>query len=74
MVCPLLSPKLSLTPLICKKLKRAGEMQLCEPSRFIAELPTADVRHFGNPFNDPEVSKDFGKARMANIRAMLKKT
>ena len=57
----------------CKKRKRAGEMQMCEPSRFIAELPTDDVRHFGNPFNDPEVSKDFGKARMANIRAMLAK-
>ncbi len=55
----------------CKKRKRAGEMQMCEPSRFIAELPNADIRHFGNPFNDPEVSKDFGKAKMANIRAML---
>jgi ATP-dependent DNA helicase Rep len=57
----------------CKKRKRAGEVQMCEPSRFIAELPTADVRHFGNPFNDPDVSKDFGKERMANIRAMLAK-
>jgi ATP-dependent DNA helicase Rep len=57
----------------CKKRKRAGEVQHCEPSRFIAELPTADVRHFGNPFNDPEISKDFGKERMANIRAMLAK-
>ena len=57
----------------CKKRKRAGEVQMCEPSRFIAELPTSDVRHFGNPFNDPDVSKDFGKERMANIRAMLAK-
>ncbi|MGZ8983587.1 MAG: UvrD-helicase domain-containing protein [Methylotenera sp.] len=57
----------------CKKRKRAGEMQMCEPSRFIAELPTDDVRHFGNPFNDPVVSKEHGKARMANIRAMLSK-
>jgi ATP-dependent DNA helicase Rep len=55
----------------CKKRKRAGEMEMCEPSRFIAELPKDDVRHFGNPFNDPDVSKDFGKAKMANIRAML---
>ena len=55
----------------CKKRKRAGEMEMCEPSRFIAELPKGDVRHFGNPFNDPEVSKDFGKEKMANIRAML---
>ena len=57
----------------CKKRKRAGEMQQCEPSRFIAELPSADVKHFGNPFNDPVVSKDFGKSKMANIHAMLGK-
>ncbi len=55
----------------CKKRKRAGEMEMCEPSRFISELPKDDVKHFGNPFNDPEVSKDFGKEKMANIRAML---
>lgn len=56
----------------CKKRKRAGEMQMCEPSRFIDELPKDDLRHFGNPFNkDPEASKDFGKSKMANIRAML---
>ena len=56
----------------CKKRKRAGEMEMCEPSRFIAEIPKDDVRHFGNPFNkDPEASKDFGKSKMANIRAML---
>ncbi len=59
----------------CKKRKRAGEMEICEPSRFIAEIPKDDVRHFGNPFNkDPEASKDFGKSKMANIRAMLNKT
>jgi ATP-dependent DNA helicase Rep len=58
----------------CKKRKRAGEMEICEPSRFISEIPKDDVRHFGNPFNkDPEASKDFGKSKMANIRAMLGK-
>ncbi|MGB2833907.1 MAG: 3'-5' exonuclease, partial [Methylotenera sp.] len=58
----------------CKKRKRAGEVQMCEPSRFIAELPNDDVRHFGNPFNkDPEASKEYGKSRMANIHAMLSK-
>ena len=57
----------------CKKRKRAGEIQMCEPSRFIAELPKDDVRHFGNPFNDSEASKDFGKSKMASIRAMLAK-
>ncbi|MDO9281542.1 MAG: UvrD-helicase domain-containing protein [Methylotenera sp.] len=59
----------------CKKRKRAGEMQMCEPSRFIAEIPKDDVRHFGNPFNkDAEASKDFGKSKMANIKAMLGKS
>lgn len=58
----------------CKKRKRAGEMEMCEPSRFIAEIPKDDVHHFGNPFNkDPEASKDYGKSKMANIRAMLGK-
>lgn len=56
----------------CKKRKRAGEMEMCEPSRFIAEIPKDDVRHFGNPFNkDPEASRDFGKSKMANIKEML---
>jgi ATP-dependent DNA helicase Rep len=64
----------SLTISWCKKRKRAGEVQMCEPSRFIAELPKDDVKHFGNPFNDPEVSKEFGKSKMANIRAMLGNT
>jgi ATP-dependent DNA helicase Rep len=57
----------------CKKRKRAGEMQACEPSRFITELPKDDVKHFGNPFNDPDNpnNKDYGKSKMANIKAML---
>ena len=58
----------------CKKRRRGGENSACEPSRFIAELPTDDVRHFGNPFNqDPEASKAHGKERMAQIKAMLGK-
>ena len=58
----------------CKKRKRAGEMEMCEPSRFIAEIPKDDVRHFGNPFNkDENASREFGKSKMANIREMLAK-
>jgi ATP-dependent DNA helicase Rep len=55
----------------CKKRKRAGETEACEPSRFIAELPTDDVRHSGMPGADPTASKEHGKERMAQIRAML---
>ena len=57
----------------CKKRKRAGEMEACEPSRFIDELPKNDLRHFGNPFNDPVVSKDIGRAKLDAIKAMLGK-
>jgi ATP-dependent DNA helicase Rep len=55
----------------CKKRKRAGETEICEPSRFIEELPSDDIRHFGNPSADPAASKEHGKERMAQIRAML---
>jgi ATP-dependent DNA helicase Rep len=55
----------------CKKRKRAGETEICEPSRFIEELPSNDIRHFGNPSADPAASKEHGKERMAQIRAML---
>lgn len=57
----------------CKKRKRAGELDACEPSRFIDELPKDDLRHFGNPFNDPVVSKDIGRAKLDAIKAMLGK-
>jgi ATP-dependent DNA helicase Rep len=58
----------------CKKRKRAGEMEACEPSRFIEELPKDDLHHFGSKANkDPEASREFGKSKMANIREMLKR-
>ena len=58
----------------CKKRKRAGETTACEASRFIAELPINDVRHFGNPLNqDQAASKQLGKERIAQIKAMLGK-
>ncbi len=56
----------------CKKRKRAGEMQACEPSRFIEEMPKDDIKHFGvKSDKDPEASREYGKSKMANIRAML---
>ena len=55
----------------CKKRKRAGETEICEASRSIEELPSDDIRHFGNSSADPAASKEHGKERMAQIRAML---
>lgn len=55
----------------CRKRKRAGEHESCEPSRFIAELPEDDVRHSGQPQTDPAANKENARQRMAQIRAML---
>jgi len=57
----------------CRKRKRAGETETCEPSRFIAELPQDDLRVSGMPGADPAAAKETGRAAMASIRAMLNK-
>jgi ATP-dependent DNA helicase Rep len=57
----------------CRKRKRAGETEACEPSRFIEELPIDDIRHFGAANQDPAASKEMAKEKMAQIRAMLGK-
>ncbi len=61
----------SLTITYCKKRKRAGEWEHCEPSRFLDELPPDDVRHAGKSTSDPVDRKATAASRMANIRAML---
>lgn len=61
----------SLTLSYCVKRRRAGEWQFIEPSRFIEEIDPQDVRHFGRPGAEPLVSRSEGKARLANLSAML---
>ena len=56
----------------CRKRKRAGETEACEPSRFLEELPQDDIRYFGQIQQDPQTSKYLAKEKMALIRAMLK--
>lgn len=60
----------SLTLSYCKKRKRAGEWQMCEPSRFIDELVAEDLRVSGRPV-DPAEQKAEGAARLAQLKAML---
>jgi len=61
----------SLTLSYCVKRRRAGEWQFIEPSRFIDEIDPQDVRHFGKPGAEPLVSRSEGKAKLANLSAML---
>lgn len=60
----------SLTISYCKRRKRAGELQSCEPSRFIAEIANEDIRQSGLD-SDPVEQRQQGNARLANIKAML---
>jgi ATP-dependent DNA helicase Rep len=56
----------------CLKRKRAREFQACDPSRFIEELPKDDVRIAGREVDQAQ-QKVEGTARLAQLKAMLKK-
>ncbi|MHB9117767.1 MAG: UvrD-helicase domain-containing protein [Burkholderiales bacterium] len=64
----------SLTISYCRKRKRGGEWQACEPSRFIEELSQEDVRYSGREEQGSEEEvKQAGNARLAQLKAMLNK-
>ena len=64
----------SLTITYCKKRKRAGDWEHCEPSRFIEELPADDIRHTGkSTTTDPAERKANTASRIAQMKAMLGK-
>ncbi|OAM26173.1 ATP-dependent DNA helicase Rep [Eikenella longinqua] len=58
----------SLTLTHCIKRKRQGGWQFPEPSRFIGEMPPADLKILGRKGGEPIVSHEEGKA---NLRSML---
>lgn len=62
----------SLTITHAKKRKRGREWQVCEPSRFIGELAQEDLRVSGRE-SSAEEQKQEGTARLAQLKAMLKK-
>lgn len=60
----------SLTISYCKRRKRAGEVQSCEPSRFISEISQEDIRKSGDQLA-PAEQRQHGNARLAQLKAML---
>jgi ATP-dependent DNA helicase Rep len=58
----------------CSKRKRGKEHSACDPSRFIAELPQADIEFAGmmKVGDAPAVSKAEGMDKLARLKAMLK--
>ena len=64
--------KKSLSLSYCQKRKRGKEWGACEPSRFITELVQEDLK-FNKRRTEDAASKADGNARLAHLKAMLKK-
>jgi ATP-dependent DNA helicase Rep len=62
----------SLTMSYASKRKRYGESVSCEPSRFLQELPEADLQWEGRGSElSKEQKQERGSAHLANLRSML---
>jgi len=63
----------SLTITYCGKRRRAGEWQVCEPSRFLKELPPDEIRVSGRLSGEKvqAVTKQEGRAMLAGLMAKL---
>ncbi len=63
----------SLTITYCGKRRRAGEWQICEPSRFLKELPPDEIRISGRLSGEKNqaVTKQEGRAMLAGLMAKL---
>jgi ATP-dependent DNA helicase Rep len=61
----------TLTLSLTEKRKRYGETEICEPSRFLLELPQEDLRWEGRGQTDPETRKETGRNHLADLRKML---
>ncbi len=60
----------TLTMTMAKTRKRYGERSMCEPSRFLAELPQDELEWHGGAGAEKS-SQDKGKSQIANLRALL---
>jgi ATP-dependent DNA helicase Rep len=61
----------SLTFSYCTHRKRYGEIEECEPSRFLSELPESDLEWANKKQLDPETVKERGRASLAHLKTML---
>ena len=62
-----------LTLSYCTHRKRQGELQRCQPSRFLEELPQDELEWTARTPLSPEVKMERGLAALAQIRAQLKR-
>ena len=51
--------------------RRYGQIEHCEPSRFLDELP-ADELHVNGKADDPEANREMGRGTLDNLKQLLK--
>ncbi len=61
----------TLTLSYCRQRKRYGEVNDCQPSRFLEELPEEDLEWPEKSTLSPEEKKARGKAALANLKNLL---
>ena len=55
----------------CAKRKKGGDTVTCEPSRFLTEMDSGEIKRAGAPAADPEAAKAEGQRRLSALKAML---
>jgi ATP-dependent DNA helicase Rep len=56
----------------CKRRRRGKDWALCEPSRFLEEMPESELIYAGVHVEATQiVSKDEGMDKLARLKAML---
>lgn len=61
----------SLSFSLARTRRRYGEIETCEPSRFLDELPPEDLSWEGRQQADPEKCQAEGKAHLSRLRELL---
>ncbi len=59
---------------LARHRRRYGEQVLCEPSRFLDELPSADLHRVDQEPMDQSERRERGKAHLSALKAMLART
>ena len=61
----------SLTMTMARTRKRYGEKIICEPSRFLDELPEDEIEWLGGKASKEKATEEKGKSHLAGLKALL---
>ncbi|HEB82125.1 MAG TPA: ATP-dependent DNA helicase Rep [Gammaproteobacteria bacterium] len=61
----------SLTMTMARSRKRYGERIVCEPSRFLEELPEDEIEWLGGKASKEKATEDKGRAHLDGLKALL---